>query len=198
MNRLTAVLVRISTDLEQQGVRWALVGAMAMAVRAKVRATTDVDIAISVRPDSAVESLVRTLFSRGYQQFQVLERKTQRQLRGVRLICPGFTSEGGLVDLLSAVCGIEAEITRAAEELEVLEGLTVPVATIGHLLAMKVLAWRDQDRMDVGLLLDGASPADISQAFEALDLISRRGFDGGADLTARFQEALYKPRRDNV
>ncbi|MCB1034366.1 MAG: nucleotidyl transferase AbiEii/AbiGii toxin family protein [Acidobacteria bacterium] len=198
MNRLGGILVRIATDLEQLEVPWALVGAMAMTARAIARATADVDIAVSVRPDSRVEVLVRTLFDRGYQQHSVLERKTVRQIRGIRLICPGYTSEGGLVDLLSAVCGIEPEIIRAAEELEVLRGLTVPVATTGHLLAMKVLAWRDQDRADVNHLLAAASPADLTQAFDALDLISRRGFDGGVDLIPRFQLALARFERGEI
>ena len=190
MTRLEAILVRIARDLEQLEVRWALIGALAMAARGQARMTSDVDIAISVKPDSDVEFLVKTLFGRGYQQLAVLERKTAKLLRGVRLISPGYTSEGGIVDLLSAVCGIELEITQAAEKLEVLPGVTVPVATTGHLLAMKVLAWRGQDQMDVGLLLDAATVTDINQAFEALDLISRRGFSGGSDLTLRFRNAL--------
>ncbi len=169
-----------------------------MAARAKVRATSDVDIAIFLKPDSEVELLIRTLFGRGYQQHAVLERKSKRQIRGVRLICPGYTSDGGVVDLLSAVCGIEAEVTRAAEELEVLPGVTIPVASLGHLLAMKVLAWRDKDRMDIGFLLEGASSADIRQAFDGLDLISRRGFDGGADLITRFQTQLSKFERGEL
>lgn len=195
MTRLQGVLIRIATDLEQLRVRWALVGALAMTARSQARNTADVDIAISVKPDAKIEALVQTLFGRGYQQFAVLERITKKQLRGVRLICPGYSSEGGVVDLLTAVCGIEPEITQAAERLEVLPGVTIPVATTWHLLAMKVLAWRPKDQMDVGLLLEVATSADLERAYEALELISRRGFDGGADLPSRFRQALDQHRR---
>ena len=47
---------------------------------------------------------------------------------------------GVVVDLLFASCGIEPELVRDAEPLEVFEGLTLPVARLEHLLAMKVLA----------------------------------------------------------
>ena len=41
--------------------------------------------------------------------------------------------------------GVEAEIDRAAERLEVVSDLFVRVARIGHLIAMKVLARDDQE-----------------------------------------------------
>jgi hypothetical protein len=40
-----------------------------------------------------------------------------------------------IVDLLFASSGVEAEVVGAAENLEVLPGLWVPVARAGHLLA---------------------------------------------------------------
>jgi hypothetical protein len=56
--------------------------------------------------------------------------------------------------------------------LEILPGLRVPVATSGHLIALKILARDDrirpQDRVDLVTLAAAAGPADIEQARAAL------------------------------
>ncbi len=49
--------------------------------------------------------------------------------------------------------GVENEIVDSAEQLEVLPGVVVRVARIGHLLALKILAGRLQDRADSATLL---------------------------------------------
>lgn len=51
-----------------------------------------------------------------------------------------------MLDVLFASSGIESEVVGSAELLEVLPGLTVPVARIGHLIALKVLSRDDRDR----------------------------------------------------
>lgn len=61
-------------------------------------------------------------------------------LVAVRLLPPGQPDEGIVIDLLFTSAGIEPEICRDAERLEIAPGLTVPVAQAGHLVAMKVLA----------------------------------------------------------
>lgn len=45
------------------------------------------------------------------------------------------------MDLLFASSGIEHEIVAAADPLEVLPDLTVPVARTGHLIALKPLVY---------------------------------------------------------
>lgn len=52
-----------------------------------------------------------------------------------------------VVDVLFASSGIEPELVRAAEPIEVLPSLTVPVARTGHLIAVKLLA-RDDERVN--------------------------------------------------
>lgn len=51
-----------------------------------------------------------------------------------------------MVDLLFASSGIEPEVTRAAELTEVVPGPSFPIATTGHLIALKLLARDDQSR----------------------------------------------------
>ncbi|MGH4008507.1 MAG: hypothetical protein ACRDTH_10200 [Pseudonocardiaceae bacterium] len=62
------------------------------------------------------------------------------------MISPGADQLGAVVDVLFATAGIESEIVAAAEVLEVLPGLLMPVATAGHLVALKLLARDDETR----------------------------------------------------
>ena len=68
------------------------------------------------------------------------------RLSTVRLSTPGASSRGVVVDLLFASSGIEPEIIAQAEAIEIVPGLTVPIARIGHLLALKLLARDDRHR----------------------------------------------------
>jgi hypothetical protein len=69
-----------------------------------------------------------------------------------------------IVDLLFASCGIEPEIAEGAETLEVLPKLLLPVASTGHLIAMKLLSrdddTRPNDRADLMALAAKADDAD--------------------------------------
>lgn len=54
---------------------------------------------------------------------------------------------------------------------------------MGHLIALKLLARDDRNRPqyfdDLKALLEEASPEDVGQAREALQLVIERGFDRG-------------------
>jgi hypothetical protein len=91
-----------------------------------------------------------------------------------------------VVDLLFASSGIEQEIAGAAELIEIVPGLVLPVASTGHLIALKLLARDDElrprDAADLRGLVDVALPEDMDLAAQAVELISARGFDRGRDL----------------
>ncbi|OGK81962.1 MAG: hypothetical protein A2050_14960 [Candidatus Rokubacteria bacterium GWA2_73_35] len=74
----------------------------------------------------------------------------------------------------------------------------MPVATTGHLIALKILArddrTRPQDRVDLVALAAAAAPADIEQARAALALITQRGFQRGRNLMADLEEFLRAQR----
>jgi len=84
------------------------------------------------------------------------------------------------VDLLFASSGLEPEIVAAASVIELIPGVRAPVASLGHLLATKVLARDDrrrpQDWDDIRALLAEAGPADVELARDALRTIDERGF----------------------
>lgn len=172
--------------------RWALVGGLAVSVRSEPRTTLDIDLVIAMSGDQDAEALVRSLRSRGYQDNPtgaLLEHKVAGRMAGFRLVAaeagPDSPDQGSPpIDLLFASSGVENEVVAAADKLEVIAGVSLPVARTGHLLALKVLAGRPRDLEDCRVLLRHCTHADRDLAIQTLDLISRRGFDRGKDLLA--------------
>ena len=197
MNLLEAALRRIASDLERHHRRWALVGGFAVSARAEPRFTRDIDAAVMVENDADAEGLVRALIADGYELLAAVEQDETGRLATVRLSSP----PGGevVVDLLFASSGIEPEIARSAEPTEIVPGLTLPIATTGHLIALKLLARDDQSRpqdlADLRALRAVATPEDLAAADRAARLISSRGFNRGRDLTAALKEVGESPNR---
>ena len=99
-----------------------------------------------------------------------------------RLLAPGEEHGGVIVDLLFASSGVESEIVNRADLLEVLPEVNLPVASLGHLLALKVLAGRAKDLADVEALLIESADCDIDDAQKLLALIGERGYARGRNL----------------
>ncbi len=193
MNRLRRDLARLGVDLRQLDAQWALVGGLAVSVRGEPRTTKDVDLAVAVEDNPELESLVRDLLARGYRiSDPPHEHLDLNRIASVHLLAPG--ADGVVVDLLAATSGIEPEVVAAAEPFEVYAGLNVPVVTTGHLLALKTLAGRFQDLADLENLLQHAEDKHLQDAREALELISRRGFDRGKHLQAEFAKLVDASR----
>lgn len=184
MNSVETALRRIVADLDQRDLSWALVGGFAVSTRAEPRFTRDVDVAVAVADDDAAELLVRDLSSAGYQLLASIEQDAVGRLATVRLVSAG--SPDVVVDVLFASSGIEPEIARDAERIEVLPGLTMPVATTGHLIAVKLLArddqTRPQDHADLRALREVADEQDMNFAREGITLITSRGYHRDRDL----------------
>ena len=196
MKTLTALLAEVSSDLEELGVRWALIGGLAVAARVEPRFTRDLDLAVDVADDLEAEKLVHQLHKRGYQLSAVLEQAKTGRLATVRLLP---SSDDRLVDLLFASCGIESQVVRAAERLELGEGVVAPVASLPHLIAMKILARNDdtrpQDRLDLNALLRAANHADVELAQSALGAIGEAGYARGRDLKAELEQFVNSLER---
>ena len=120
----------------------------------------------------------------GYFVETVIEQDEASRLATVRLSFPGPPKI--LVDLLFASSGIEPEVVAAAEEAEIFPGMYGLVATIPSLIALKVLSAdnkrRLQDIIDIQYLLKEASPHEITEARQLLDLITTRGYNRYKDL----------------
>jgi hypothetical protein len=174
MTPLETALRGLKRDLRRLGVRWALVGGMAVATYGSGRSTMDVDAAASVGSDTEAERLVNRLSGLGYQVATLIERKDQQRLAGVRLRPPSGP-ETLRVDILVAASGIEPEIVAAAQERTIRSGLTLPVAALGHLIAMKLVSvsdYRATDHQDILYLLGQADPTDIDLCRGGIALIT--------------------------
>jgi hypothetical protein len=69
-------------NLDAVKVRWALIGGLAVSVRAVPRFTKDLDFAIAVANDSEAEDVVHRLRGRGYEPVEVLEQAYVERLSG--------------------------------------------------------------------------------------------------------------------
>lgn len=190
MNRLEAALRRAAADLNRYSRPWGLVGGLAVSARAEPRFTRDIDIAVAVEDDIGAQELVRHLLGDRYILSGTVEHDNGR-LASVRLHRE-IDDVDVVVDLLFANSGIETEVARAAESIEIVAGLTLPVARTGHLLALKLLARDDtglpQDLADLQALRSVATPADMTLADDAVRLIMERGFNRGRDLVSALRE----------
>jgi hypothetical protein len=181
-------LARIVSSLRARRRAFALVGGLAVSLRAEVRFTRDVDLAVAVADDADAESLVRELGDDGFRPIASVEHDTAQRLSTVRLSSP----DGVVIDLLFASSGIETEIVARALEVVVPQIGGLPVARAEELLAMKVLSMRDarlQDRLDALHLLRLADP-DLDVVRANLTLIEARRFHRDQDLHRKLAELL--------
>lgn len=178
-------LQRLDRALRGDARRYALVGGLAVSSRAEPRLTRDADVAVSVGNDLEAETVVLGLARHGYRTVATVVQEAVGRLATVRLV---HDDDGGMVtDLLFASSGIEPEIVGAAESLDVTPSLHLPVATVGHLIATKLLARDDRrrpaDADDLRALRSVATTSDWDIATASVDLIRERGFARGRDLS---------------
>jgi hypothetical protein len=112
-----------------------------------------------------------------------VEQDYVNRLATARVVRPVPGASSAFIDPLFANSGIEDEIVRRADHLEVLPDVFMPVASIGHLIALKVLAGRHQDLTDLGYLISAAAETDLDEARASAAMIEERGFNRGQHLS---------------
>lgn len=107
----------IVAQLEGRGRTFALVGGLAVSIRAEVRFTRDVDLVVAVSDDADAEALVRELSAAGYRPLALVEHELAKRLSTVDMTTVrgdlalirergfdrGQDLEGKLADLLDSV-----------------------------------------------------------------------------------------------
>jgi hypothetical protein len=192
MAELTAVehaLAAASKELAAAGKRFALVGGLAVSVRAEVRFTRGVDFAVVVADDGEAEALAYDLRKRGYSVAASVEHEARARLATLRLVSPQRVK----IDLLFASSGIESEVVARATLIALPGVAEIPVVRAEELLAMKVLSMTDerlQDRIDAKNLLLFNPDLDMARVRELLRLIHERGYDRNQDLEAKLRSLL--------
>ena len=189
---LEEALRQIVGDLGDLGPPWALVGGLAVCARAEPRPTVDIDIAVAVPDDATAKARVCDLLAVGYRLRESIVHDQTGRLATVRLLSP-VAGEDVAVDLFFASSGVEAEVVGAAESLEVSPGLTIPVARIGHLIAVK-LCWRASAKRDSDLrtLIERAGAEDLEDARHLIAAMTERGYHRGRDLGAALDSWLAR------
>lgn len=188
MSALRAALTDLIDRVSRAGHDLALVGGLAVSAHTEPRFTRDVDLAVAVADDDAAEALVRRLVP-PYRPLAAIEHDATGRLAAIRL---GVGEGAGEVvaDLLFASSTIEEEVVAEAEPLDVFPGVVVPVARVGHLIALKLLsrdARRPQDDADLIALLAVADAAERARATTALHRIVERGGARGRDLLSDWE-----------
>lgn len=194
---LTAFIDEIKTltkDLNNLGVSWALVGALACSVYAEPRTTRDIDITVALSGRNELDNFVKKLTALGYFNPQLLMHATPVITMGCRVFIQIKNDYSIPIDLLNNNCGIENEIVAAATTIEILPSLSLPVARLGHLMAMKILSQdsgdRIRDRSDIMAMLAIVDSTEISLCRAAILLITDRGFHRGRNLNAILDDFL--------
>lgn len=199
MTSLETALRLSAQALDAAGLRWAVVGGLAVSARAEPRTTRDVDLAVTVGGDAEAEAALYRLHVHGFTVVTLVEQAARHRLATARLRSSDPRIRGIFIDLLFASSGIEAEVVDAAERMELVPGLIVPVARTGHLLALKALARNDRDRPqdldDIRALLRESTPHDVEEARTSVRLIEQRGFARGQDLGAGLETLLAGQQR---
>lgn len=183
----------ICAELQRAGRQFALVGGLAVSVRAEVRFTRDVDLAVAVKDDADAESLVFQLRGVGYAPLASIEHDTQHRLATVRLNAPQRVK----VDLLFASSGIEDVVVERATVVDMGTSGRIPVANAEELLALKILSMTDarlQDRLDAQRLLEFVPELDLAVVRAHLARITQRGFHREQDLQAKLDALVTQLR----
>lgn len=148
-------LPRIANLLDDEELRYVLVGGMAVTIHGGTRVTYDVDLAIAFDLENR-RRLVRALAPLNPRPMRLAPGAAwvwdEKCLRAPWSI---FMTDAGRVDLIVRLSGVEGgfEGLYARSERWENEGIVFRIASIEDLLAMKSEAGRDKDREDERELL---------------------------------------------
>jgi hypothetical protein len=185
--KLATILGELVSELEAQGVPYAVVGGLAASARGETRFTRDIDVAVLVDDDEQAERCIHQLVQKGYVVAATVEQDAAHRLATARLRHPS----GVVCDLVFATCGIERETIQAAQRIEIFPRISIRTATAEAMVAMKVLSatpQRPRDAGDIQAMLRANPQLDRALVVSLLDLITRRGYSRGQDLIEKWRK----------
>jgi hypothetical protein len=157
------VIARVCGNLDAAGIRYALIGGFAMALRGVQRATMDLDFILML---DDLEAADRILAETGY-------RREFRSENVSHYLSPD--AAWGRIDILHAFRGPSLGMLRRAERLSVSPDLALPVITTEDIVGLKIQALVNDpsravgDWHDIRLHLESARDQGQSLDWELLE-----------------------------
>jgi len=141
---IRTTLIDVVSLLEQEGVRYVLIGGLAASLRGQPRVTADVDLVIG----ADVARALRLISSLATSKFEPFVPDFEEVVKRSFILPSRHRYTGVKVDMALGLSGFEQQLIDRAEKMAI-AGQSVPVATAEDLLLMKVLAGRPRDDQDV-------------------------------------------------
>lgn len=187
--RLRSAFSRAVETLEGSGLSYAVVGGLAVGVHGEPRVTRDLDFVIAVASDAEAERVVRLLQGAGYFVESLFENESGRisTVRTIHRKAPGV-----FTDFRFHTTRVEAEIVSESSREQLAGVRSVRVAARAHLLAMKVLASRPKDLVDLQHLAEAATAGEKKQVERVLGLMASRGVAPERNLTREWRAFLAR------
>ncbi|MBI5365423.1 MAG: nucleotidyl transferase AbiEii/AbiGii toxin family protein [Planctomycetes bacterium] len=179
---LTDLLVKVAEVLPAHGIRFVLIGGMAVATWVEPRLTRDVDIVVLVRKRESPR-LKQALLEIGA-RVTALEMRLLFDRRFVRL-----KAGESQLDVHVASSALDHAALARAARVEY-QGRTLLVATPEDLVLYKLVAWRPHDQVDVGRLLHETRDLDLAYIQDRLAGVSK---SSGIPLGPRWEQARALP-----
>lgn len=162
------LLASVGRAVEPLGLRWYLFGAQAAIVHGASRLTADVDVTVDPGVRSTSELVGR--FRREGLALRVTDDDFVERTRVLPLV---HEPSRILCDVVLAGPGIE-ELFFDRAVVQLLDGVSVPVAAADDLVAMKILAGRDKDLDDVRAVVRAQGKRlDLGRARDTLRLLEQ-------------------------
>jgi len=168
--------------LETHGIRFALIGGLAVSLRGQPRMTVDVDLVILADIDQALR-LAQELSSTPFEPlFPGVEEVVARSF----ILPLRHRATGIRVDVAIGMSGFERQAVSRATKVTIGD-VRVPVVAVEDLLVMKALAGRPQDEQDIrGLVAAQRGAIDWPAC---LDVAEKLGAAIDVDIAGRLRTA---------
>ncbi len=170
------------------GARWYLFGAQAAMLRGLVRATEDIDVTVELG-SATTEALVAALEREG---LTLRVRDAAEFIRATRVLPLSHVQSATPVDVVLGGSGFEERFLESAEAIAI-DGVTLRVPIVEHLVAMKILAGRAKDLEDAVALLV-ANPAHDRERIRSVLADLEAALDQ-SDLLPQLEAALARAAR---
>lgn len=137
-------LIALCRSLNEQGVKYILIGGFAVVLHGFVRGTKDIDLLLDVS-SSNIRKLKKAMAALPDNAIALIKDDEVEKYSVVRI------ADEFVVDLMAKACGIDYENAAKEIEFKEVEGVKIPIPKKELLIRMKN-TFRDSDKMDVRFL----------------------------------------------